>query len=154
VPHGIVSGKGFAMRTRDSRWGGNIYEYDIDFWGMQHPHVIFLSHQSDIGHEKSIMHGELAQLITAMRNRAHEPEMMEVGEDEVFETYEAEQEALFPEGPPFVFNYEQRFPVCTASIEYPAVSRKFDRDISRFSWFLLLARSMDVSTMLAWMAST
>ncbi|CRG83186.1 hypothetical protein PISL3812_00536 [Talaromyces islandicus] len=116
VPHEILLDEGFTMTTGNMNWEADIYEYDIDFWGEQHPHVILLSYHSDIGHENSIMHGELAQLVTAARNRAHEPEMVEVSEDELYENDEAEMETLFPEGSPLVFQYEQRFPVLMVSL--------------------------------------
>ncbi|QKX64284.1 uncharacterized protein TRUGW13939_11457 [Talaromyces rugulosus] len=121
-PHGLLLGEGL-LRSGEKGWKTNIYEYDIGFWGEQHPHIILCSQQSEVGHENCIMHGELAQLITAMRNRAHEPEMMESGENGDFEDEEDENEALFPEGSPLVFQYEQRFPVVMVSLVGPQHGR-------------------------------
>jgi hypothetical protein len=102
-------GKGFTSNGNRDWTTHDIYEYDIDSWGRQHPHVILLSYQSHIGHEKSIMRGELAPLITAMRNRAHERQMVDIGEDVEFEDEEDQNEALFPEKSQRVFQYERDF---------------------------------------------
>lgn len=61
------------------------------------------------------MHCEQAQLVTAMRNRAFEPEEKPIDDDYEFKDEEEEQKARFPEGKNSsrVFLCEKRFPVRT-----------------------------------------
>jgi hypothetical protein len=107
-----------------------MYEYAVDLWGKELPHVIMLSQQSQIGENNTIMLGELVQLVTAMRNRAFEPEEKRFDDDHDFEDYEEEQKARFPEDGtlPYVFSSEQRFPV-RSLLKYCNTSLT---DISRF----------------------
>jgi hypothetical protein len=101
------------MSTANMRWTANMYEYAIDVWGKELPHVIMLSKQSCLGYNGTIMHGELAQLVTAMRNRAFEPEEKAIDNNQEFKDDQEEQKARFPEGKnsSHVFAFEQRFPV-------------------------------------------
>ncbi|CRG85498.1 hypothetical protein PISL3812_02552 [Talaromyces islandicus] len=127
VPHGMLMRKGFTVSTASMRWAADMYEYAVDLWEKELPHVIMLSRQSRIGGNNTIMHGELAQLVTAMRNRAFEPEEKRFDDDHEFEDYEEEQKARFPEdgNSPYVFPFEQRFPVLMVSVVGPQHGRIF-----------------------------
>jgi hypothetical protein len=80
-----------------------------------YPHVLLLSMQSDFAHDGSIMHGELTQLITAMRNRACQPVKTKKYKDEDVDSDSDSDDAHNAENgtkrPDFAFKYEQRFPV-------------------------------------------
>jgi hypothetical protein len=74
-----------------------------------------LSTQSASGQDGNILYGELVQLITAMRNRAHQHVMIQDGE---------EYEEPKPRNPPeFYFKHEQRFPVLMISCVAPQHAR-------------------------------
>jgi hypothetical protein len=83
-----------------------------------HPHLILMTMQSSIGREDSILLGELAPIITAMRNRAFQPLTTEGEEDDLFTTYTDTPEDL-PEALsslPLAFAKETRFPVLLVSL--------------------------------------
>ncbi|KAF4982864.1 hypothetical protein F66182_17093, partial [Fusarium sp. NRRL 66182] len=65
-PGGLYAGGKFDGR----RWSADVFEYEEKPNGSPYPHVLMLSCQRNIAHEKSIMMGELALILTAMRNRA------------------------------------------------------------------------------------
>jgi hypothetical protein len=88
-----------------------MYEHNMDVWEKEPPHVIVLSKQSQTGTDNSIMYGELAQLVTIMRNRACQPEEVLIDEDQTFEDEQEEQDARWPVRSKYVFRLEQRFPV-------------------------------------------
>lgn len=84
---------------------------------IYHPHIIMLSTQYVSGQDGSILYGELVQLITAMRNRAHQHVMNEDVE---------EWEDPKPRKPPeYYFKYEQRFPVLMVSCVAPRHARLY-----------------------------
>lgn len=110
------------------QWSANLYEHNMGIWKEELPHVIVLSSQSQIGTDDSIMYGELAQLVTIMRNRAYEPEEVLIDEDQEFQDEQEEQDARWPVLSKYVFPLEQRFPVR----ELLTFSIKSDWIISRF----------------------
>ena len=85
-----------------------ILEYDNQKYGGNKPHLILLGEVPYIAHEGSILYGELALLITAMRNRAYQPYVSE-GQDSDDETGKSD-DTLVDEG--LLFEDEKRFPVC------------------------------------------
>ncbi|KAH8704990.1 hypothetical protein BGW36DRAFT_402663 [Talaromyces proteolyticus] len=119
IPHGLYLGKGISKTTGfpNKKWNAAVYEYRSEDDATQYPHVILLSRQSDMGHDGSMMHGELMQLITAMRNRAYQP-MKGINEDDA-----AEEDIQDAQGPEFLFKDEQRFPVLMVSLVGPQHTR-------------------------------
>ncbi|QKX61196.1 uncharacterized protein TRUGW13939_08343 [Talaromyces rugulosus] len=87
--------------------------------------------QSDFAHDGSIMHGELTQLVTAMRNRAYQPVKKRKDNDEDTysdsndydddDDYSDSEDDIKP--PEFAFKYEQRFPVLMVSLVGPQHAR-------------------------------
>ncbi|RDW76600.1 uncharacterized protein DSM5745_06592 [Aspergillus mulundensis] len=75
VPHPIYpDSRGFHRSWPvTNEWESRIYECGHMLEQTDFPHVILITHHSCNGHEGSIMQGELAAIITAMRNRADQP---------------------------------------------------------------------------------
>jgi hypothetical protein len=90
-------------------------EYGMENGVRVHPHIILMTVQARNGKDGSMLFGELAPIITAMRNRANQPKVDEdkVDEDKVDEEEEElrprqlefEKEDRFPAGP----QYSTRF---------------------------------------------
>ncbi|PYI09398.1 hypothetical protein BO78DRAFT_415675 [Aspergillus sclerotiicarbonarius CBS 121057] len=124
-PNPFLLGSGLygAYPTLYDRWRlGLMLEPDMVDGHRMYPHVTLGIAQSHNGQESSMLFGELAPLISAMRNRAIQPQ---VTDDE------DEQEALFIENSesimqmPGEFKDEQRFPVLLLSLLGPQHGRMF-----------------------------
>jgi hypothetical protein len=72
------------------------FEYERSREGRLRPHVILITAQDCNGRDGSILLGELAQIITAMRNRAIQPRVDENGEELLPRQLEFEEEEKFP----------------------------------------------------------
>ena len=111
------------------RWSADVFEYEEKPNGSPYPHVLMLSCQRNIAHEKSIMRGELALILTAMRNRAFqkvEEDLEDDDSDEEFDDDDGDDDDDFDDddqeeeteeeekAPKFLFENEKRFPVCNS----------------------------------------
>jgi hypothetical protein len=65
------------------KYSGFVYEYDSEMHGDK-PHTILIDEQSNVGHDGSIMYGELALLLTAMKNRAIQPAVVDESDSEAY----------------------------------------------------------------------
>ncbi|RJE22652.1 hypothetical protein PHISCL_04996 [Aspergillus sclerotialis] len=117
--------------------GGGFENFRLPFYGswqaravleyrendkLHHPHVILITLQSCNGQEDSMLMGELAPIIEAMKNHADQPRVLE-GDDEekLFEALENDptirKELAFAQG--------TRFPILMASLLGPQHARLF-----------------------------
>lgn len=103
------------MNNFRHRYDAHLFEYDskLERFGGDKPHLIMLAEIEDFGFNGSISFGELALLITAMRNRAFQ-RYGYVGPDS--ESGESPNEGNVPVDDGFLFEHEQRFPVSQISI--------------------------------------
>ncbi|KAL2824419.1 hypothetical protein BDW59DRAFT_147628 [Aspergillus cavernicola] len=106
-------------------WDTDIYEYNMTNAAGQKlflPHTITISIQSSNGHNGSIIHGELASIVTAMRNRARQPTVWTPEDsDEEAESMTGGNQEL-PESE-LRFRTEKRFPVLMVSVVGPQHAR-------------------------------
>ncbi|OKL62289.1 hypothetical protein UA08_02309 [Talaromyces atroroseus] len=102
---GLLADSGFYDLWRDG-WDTMIYEYDKEHFDAILLHVILLTSQGNKDYNGSMLRGELAVILTAMRNRAiqtvkHEEEQRQEEE----EPEEASKESEL------IFSSEARFPL-------------------------------------------
>lgn len=125
------------MNIFGHRYDAHLFEYDskLERFGGDKPHLIMLAEIEDFGFNGSISFGELALLITAMRNRA-------------FQRYgyvgESPDEGNVPVDDGFLFEHEQRFPVSQISIASLSSSFFFVFSLPLLSLALCLSASSDV----------
>ncbi|KAK1144142.1 hypothetical protein N8T08_005804 [Aspergillus melleus] len=105
--------------SRAGKWDTRyIVEHERQSGLPTHPHVTLMTIHEYEGHEESMLYGELAALISAMRSRSNQPKV-------------EESEALFDEGTqlfpdlPRALPTEQRFPVLMLSFLAPQHARIF-----------------------------
>ena len=77
LPNELYTQPGIRGQKLNNIWRGEMFEYWKNSNPIYHPHVVILSRQSTPGHNGSILYGELLQLVTAMRNRAHQRVVIE-----------------------------------------------------------------------------
>lgn len=111
VRHGLFAGVGFANNF-GHKYSAHLFEADseLERFGGDKPHLIMLGEIYDYGHNGSIAFGELALVLTGMRNRAFQRYGF-IG------AYSDSDEDSVEEGPVledngFLFEDERRFPVC------------------------------------------
>ncbi|KAL4779202.1 hypothetical protein BJX76DRAFT_361998 [Aspergillus varians] len=111
-------------RTLENWWRSEIYEYesrDTDGGEGFLPHIILVTTQSCNGHHGSVIQGELAAIVTAMRNRSRQPTVWECEDSDEdmylkFGCNELSESEL-------CFKNERRFPVLMVSLVGPQHGR-------------------------------
>ncbi|EEA27717.1 hypothetical protein TMatcc_003987 [Talaromyces marneffei ATCC 18224] len=111
--HALYTGLGFNNNVAH-QYNVWIFEYDsVDKrFGSNKPHLILLGEIRDVGHEGSILYGELALLLTAMRNRAFQRAVFKYPDSDE----DSEKGNEIPSDKGFRFEDERRFPVLMVSI--------------------------------------
>ncbi|KAL4919837.1 hypothetical protein BDW62DRAFT_199557 [Aspergillus aurantiobrunneus] len=109
-----------------NRWDTEVYEYDMEGkrdLQSSHPHTILVSTQSSNGKDQTIFQGELAAIVTAMRNRSRQPMVWK------YEDSDDDDIQLKPKRTDEVvelalrFRNEKRFPVLMVSLVGPQHAR-------------------------------
>ena len=112
--HALYAGVGFSNNI-GHQYNVWISEYDNKRCGGSKPHLVLLGEIPDVGHEGSILFGELALLLTALRNRAYQPAMFRYPDSDD----DLEKEKDIPsEDEGFLFEDERRFPVRLSPSSY------------------------------------
>ncbi|PCG94143.1 Hypothetical protein PENO1_080070 [Penicillium occitanis (nom. inval.)] len=111
VNHGLYGGVSFANHFGHKYHAANLFEYDskLERFGGDKPHLIMLAEIEEYCFDGSISYGELALLITAMRNRAFQRYGF-VGSDSESDD-ESPDKGNVPVNNGFLFEHEQQFPV-------------------------------------------
>ncbi|PLB52082.1 hypothetical protein P170DRAFT_350521, partial [Aspergillus steynii IBT 23096] len=123
-PNPFLRARGLSGTTTPAGVGWNddlILEVLGDDGQPKYPHVTMTMLHNYNGHENSMLYGELAPLISAMRSRANQP--LVTDEEEMEKLYD-EKRDVFPEKQR-VFPMEKRFPVLMLSFLGPQHARIF-----------------------------
>lgn len=99
----------------DNCWETLVWEYRA----KEYPHLILVTAQTSHGTNGTITQGELAAIVTAMRNRAQEPISFDEEDPDNPETFPNRQD---PNEADLRFKDEKRFPVCPCIFPSQATS--------------------------------
>ncbi len=127
-------------------WESYIFEYMATTgppnYATLYPHLIMVTFNSCTGHDGWITHGELASIVTAMRNRAIQPAPEFFDAQEQMDCFEGQLNEHGSRIDPsrLAFKHERTFPVRVWLSRYDPATVNLS-GILRSSWFPLLARN-------------